>query len=314
MVVAVILALLPARTADADELELRKAARTAYDKAVQAHEQGDFAEAARQFAHADRLFPNDSVLKDALGEALRADAGVFGLMLVARAARSPNNAELQATAAKAREAFRGRAGRIEVDCPERCAVEIDGHSPEPDAERWLAVGPHVVVLTTSAYANHHDEHRIEVLPLETTRVQFVPPPPLAVVASSPSPSPLRAPAPAPAPAAPRAEGGISPAWFWLGAGLTVALGGATTLSALDVSSRRRDFADRGCSRVGSDACDADASDGRGAVTRTNVLLGATALLGAATVATLFFVRWKPTLTTTVGAGDSGMRVALTGRF
>lgn len=306
MVVAVLLALLPARTADADELELRQAARTAYDKAVQAHERGDFAEAARQFAHADGLFPNDSVLKDALGEALRADAGVFGLMLVARAARSPNNVELQAAAAKVRETFRGRAGRIAVECPEPCVLEIDGQSPEPDAERWLAVGPHVVVLTASAYPDHHDEHRVEVLPLETTRVQFVPPLALAVVPPSPPP--------APAPAAPRAEGGISPAWFWLGAGLTVALGGATTLSGLDVSARRRDFADRGCSRVGSDACDADASDGRGAVTRTNVLLGATAVLGAATVATLFFVRWKPTLTTSVGAADSGMRVALTGRF
>lgn len=287
--------------------EPRNAAHAAYERAIKAHERGDFASAAREFARADRLIPNDSVLKDAIGEALRADDAPFGAMLVARSARSPDNAALQAVAAKANEAFRGRAGRIEIECAS-CKAELDGSSPDPDADRWLTVGPHVVVLTEEAHPDYRDEHRIDVSPLETTRVRFVPPPARAIA------RPALQPAPAP-PAAPHvAPGGISPAWFWLGAGLTVALAGATTLSGLDVSSRRRDFSDQGCARVGSDTCDAVASDGRGAVTRTNVLLGATALLGAATVATVFLVRWKPTLTTSLGAGSNGMRLALTGRF
>lgn len=102
-------------------------------------------------------------------------------MLVARAARSPNDAELQAVVAKVKERFRGRAGRIETECPESCALEVDGRAPEPDAEGWVAIGPHIVVLTTDAHPGHRDNHQIEVLPLETTHVRFVRPAVAAVV-------------------------------------------------------------------------------------------------------------------------------------
>lgn len=295
--------------AQAADPELTQAARAAYDNAVRAHERGDFAGAAREFAHADRLVPNDSVLKDALRETLRADSAVFGLMLVARAARSPNNTELQAVVAKANETFAGRAGRIAIECPESCSLEVDGRPLDPDAERWLAVGRHVVVLTTDSNPEYRDEHRIEVVPLETTRVRFAAPATSEVATTIPStPPPSGTVSPRPA------AGGISPAWFWGGLGMTLAFAGATTISGLDVSSRRQDFHDQKCSEVGSDTCDEHASAGRRAVTRTNVLLGATTAFAAATVATFFFVRWRPTLTTSVGTADGGMRLSLAGRF
>lgn len=57
VVVAMILTVLP-RSAGAASPELAKAAHAAYDSAVKAHEQGDFAQAAHDFAKADRLVPN----------------------------------------------------------------------------------------------------------------------------------------------------------------------------------------------------------------------------------------------------------------
>jgi hypothetical protein len=227
--------------------------------------------------------------------------------LIARAARSPTNADLQEVVTKAKEKFRGRAGRIEVECTESCALEVDGHSLDPDADRWVASGPHVAVLTSDAHPGYRDEHPIEIVPLETTRVHFVPRPmPAVVLPPTPQPSPSAAPH--------TGDGGISPAWFWLGAGITVALAGATTISGFDVSSRRTAFENGQCPAVGSDACDQRSNDGREAVTRTNVLLAATAATGAATVATIFLVRWKPTMTTSVAATGDSARMTLTGRF
>jgi hypothetical protein len=261
----------------------QEAARTAYDDAVSAHERSDYPRAARGFAHADRLVPKDSALRDAIAEATRADDAPLALMLVARARRSPQNAELQQIAANARDKFRGRAGRYQSECAEPCSVEVDGKEADPELEGWIPVGSHVIALTTEGY---RDEHRVEILPLETTVVTFArpKPKPAAITLSTPQALPE-------SPAGP-SRGGLSPAWFWAGAGLTLALAGASVASGLDVTSRRDDFDAHRCSAAGSAACDDLASSGRGAVTRTNILLGGAVVVGVATLVTMFFVRWK----------------------
>lgn len=256
------------------------AAHAAYDDALEAHRQGDYARAARGFAHADRLVPNDSALRDALVEATRSGDAPLGLMLVARARRSPANAAVQESAAKASSVFRGRAGRYQTECGEPCSVEVDGRPADPEYEGWLTVGPHVIVLTSQG---HRDEHRIEILPLETTAVRF---------AHAPAPNEAAPPAATPPSPAQASDHGLSPAWFWAGAGLTVALAGATTISGLDVNSQRADFDARHCGAAGSASCDDLASSGNSAVTRTNVLLGATVVFGIATLVSTFFVTWK----------------------
>src|SRR5262249_37417131 len=79
--------------------------------------------------------------------------------------------------------------------------------------------------------------------------------------------------------------GIAPTWFWIGAGLTVALAAGTTASGVDTLAKHNDY-------LGTrDAAGYDA--GRAAQTRTNVLLVSTGVVGVVTVALgLFAVRWS----------------------
>jgi len=160
-------------------------------------------------------------------------------------------------------------------------------------------------MTSDAHPGHRDEHRVEVLALETSPIRFVPPPRGPVVATAPRPV---------APPRPAPRGGLSPVWFYAGAGATLVLAGATAISGFDVNRRRTEFEDGNCPAVGNDVCNQSASDGRAAVTRTNILLGATAVVGGVTAATLFFVRWRSGVTTSVGAAQGGPRMTLTGHF
>jgi hypothetical protein len=118
-------------------------------------------------------------------------------------------------------------------------------------------------------------------------------------ASAPAPAPAPASAPAPAPAlslslapahtlAPSTS--PSPAWFWLAAGATVVAGGVTVAAAVDTSSRHAAF-ERTCGANPASTCSSLRSDGISAQTRTNVLLGVTGALAAATLVVAFVVRW-----------------------
>jgi hypothetical protein len=87
----------------------------------------------------------------------------------------------------------------------------------------------------------------------------------------------------PVEAAPRESSGWSPAVFWVGTGLTVALGAATLWSGLDtVKNPGEDKVKEACSRGDSD-CQTLYDEGRSRQGRTNILLGATAGVGILTV-------------------------------
>lgn len=99
------------------------------------------------------------------------------------------------------------------------------------------------------------------------------------------------PAAAGAETAPRSpEGsGLSPAWFVAGLALTAAAGGGAIASGLDTKGRHDDFVAARCPEPGpTGECARLADEGSGAQARTNVLIGVTAALGAAT-AVLGFV-------------------------
>jgi len=287
------------------------AAREAYDKAVALHSRKQFAAAARQFALADQLIPSDSVLADALDASVTADDSAFGSMLTARAARSPQHLELQRAVSKAKEKFRGRAGRVELHCAGSCETEVDGKPLDPANEGWLTAGPHVVVFTTTAYPSYRDEHRVDVSSADTAVVTFRAPASSAVALapSSAEPKPLD-----------QEHHGVSPAWFWVGVGVTAAVAGGTIISGISASNTHKDFEDQRCGQQGSTDCLQRADDGKSAVTRTNILLGATAVSAVATTLVgLFLVDWKPrgesapvSASFSVGPGDA--RAVLTGSF
>ena len=105
-----------------------------------------------------------------------------------------------------------------------------------------------------------------------------------------------------------ASGGLSPAWFFAGAGLTLVLGGLTVASGVDTLAKKDDF--------DLDKTEDRAADGRAAMLRTNLLLGGAGLAALGTAALgLFAVEWgsgKGGAAAAVSPAGAGARI--TGRF
>jgi hypothetical protein len=85
------------------------------------------------------------------------------------------------------------------------------------------------------------------------------------------------------PAPPSSRGGISPAVFITGAVLTAGLAGALIWSGTDTLA--------GVPAYQMNPTPDALAEGQARELRTNVLIGATAVVGAATLTTLFFTRW-----------------------
>jgi hypothetical protein len=303
-------ALLIAAPALGDDARAR--AREAYDRGTAAHKRGDFAQAAVDYALADEMAPSPVALRAAIDEAVRADDAALGMELVARAGRAPAPSDLAKSVAAARTKFQGKAGVVRLRCPSTCMATLDGKPLAVNKDAWSTVGQHTVVIQVGDDAQ---QRLIEVkadAPAELAPTPRPQAPPAAT--SAPPEAPAPAPAPLPAPERPRGENspaapapyvtpapepapaaapGLSPVWFFVGAGATLALGAGSALSALDTSSKHDDFVKAGCDARGSPACDAASTNGESAQARTNILLAVTAVVGVVTVVIgAAFTRWS----------------------
>lgn len=252
----------------------RARARTAYEAATRAATQGDYASAARLFAAADDLVPSDAALESALKAAMLAGEAVLGMRLVERASGRTESATLAPVAAEARARFAARVGTLVVDCGGvACTAALDGEALVPGAPKLCEVGAHAVSIR---HRDHADDRTIAIEPGATLRIVYAPPPPAPPIAAPPPRLPR------PDAAAPRA-GGLSPVWFWMGAGVTALTGGAAIASAVDTRARHDDYLATG----------AGAGDGRSAQARTNVLFFATLGLAALTTSlAVFAIDWS----------------------
>ena len=85
---------------------------------------------------------------------------------------------------------------------------------------------------------------------------------------------------------------LDPLWFYVSAGATVVLGGVTVWSALDTQSAFDKY-ESDLPKLTQAQADSRVEDGHAKETRTNILLGATAVAGVATAAIgLFLVDWS----------------------
>ncbi|MEI9950988.1 MAG: hypothetical protein WDO74_18925 [Pseudomonadota bacterium] len=88
------------------------------------------------------------------------------------------------------------------------------------------------------------------------------------------------------------SGKLPPTAFWVGVGLTAALGGATLWSGIDTQNNPGPDRVREACKAGSPDCDSLYNEGLDKQHRTNILLGVTAGLGVATaVVGVFFTDW-----------------------
>jgi len=246
------------------------AAREAYSQGAAAYEAHDFARASTLLAQADELLPNPVVLKLALAASLQADDPVVGMALVLRAEKRAVDGSLADLAHDGRGRFEGRVGLVRVACAghRRCRAHV-GAQAAGDGERIVAAPGAVEVVFDEPVRTVH-----VTVAAKTTTDAVEPALPPVHTASQPAPPPAREPS------------GLSPAFFWAGAGASAILGGLTGVSALDGKSQHDEFLL--AARRTPDAKDR----GQDAETRTNVLLAATLITAAATsVVGLFFTRW-----------------------
>jgi len=304
MIAAAVILLVPA-LAWAAEPDLARA-RDAYDRGVRAHAAGDEGAAAKAFAEADALAPTTASLEAALEAAMRADDVALGAELLERSqARPDRDTALTKTIENARTRFANRAGTVRLDChgSVKCLLAIDGRAADTSKTVYVAAGPHTIVVQQGPV---RFEKLVEVVANQTTAVSAGDPVVL-------SPAPVM-PTVEPAITRPPPPKGISPVYFWIGAGLTVIAGGFATWSGLSAVSDHDDFVRRGCAPGASGPkpgdCESLSDSGASATLRTNLLVGATALLAINTaVLGAIFVRWSPAPAGAVG-GTLGIGGAL----
>lgn len=250
-----------------------------FDAGSKAFAEGKFREAAQLFQRAHVEAPHPHALWNAghawarAGEAARA-ANAFSLYLEV----APQSAQDRAVAeSKLAELSTGLA-RLLVEPSGLEDVRVDG-SPALSARIWTDPGTHRITARLGGVAVRAER---AVAAGETVRVVLEPP--TAGPATSPPAAPAPAPAPRPPTPPPEANGGWSPAVFWIGAGTTALLGGATIVSGLATQSAH----DRWVASPSGSGLD----DGRGLQSLTNGLFWGTALVGALTaVCGVWLVRW-----------------------
>jgi hypothetical protein len=288
------------------------AAAEAYDAGVQAHRQKDYGRAATLFARADELAPDPAARLAALKSVLLADDPVLGMTLAERAARAgPMDAPLAEAVKAAREKFEPRVGRLRVAC-DACAATVDGSPVAIGQEILVTRGEHTVETSTDGRVERRSisvgADPVSISPAPATAVVAVVAPPLPPPAASESTAARPMPTMATGPrTADRASGGLSPAWFFVGAGITVLAGGLTIASGIDVRNRESEFY-----RAPTEQ---KAVDGQSAETRTYVLGGITGAAALATAALgIFAVSWTDGPLVRIGAAERSAGVSVRSRF
>jgi hypothetical protein len=277
----------PARAGEPSERD-RKAAQASFQEAQRAFKAGDFRHAAEKFDEAYKRAPHHAPLWNAgrawhrAGELTRA-ANIYAKYL----REAPPKAPDRNRAIVALKEVQAKLGRIDVHATDVSEVKVDGEPFEGEGV-YVIPGAHVVEGRTTNDA--HEPVRVpqSVAAGETVSVALVPPSPPPAAAPAPAPVAVLIPATAPLPSttSPHASSGISPAFFVVGTVLTLAAGGVTVWSGLDVQKKKDDY-------LGGPQTQDRYDAGKSAELRTNVLLGVTGGLALLTAVTgLFLVDWK----------------------
>lgn len=277
--------------------------RRAFEAGIDAYQKENWANAAKHFEAAHVLRPHPVVLfnwalaEQKLGRHVRA-IGQFDRVL----ADPQTPKELLPEVQKEKEAAEKGLAILEIDA-------------DPKAERFVDEKP----VDGSTARVDPGEHRVRLVQdgktlLDKTltvkageRVRLAVDRPKEVMVFAPPPKPPPKPAPPPP--------GPSPLWFYAGAGVTAVLGGVTAWSAFDTKRAFDDY-ERDLPSLNQREADARVADGHDKELRTNLLIGATALVAAGTAALgLFVVDWGPRregASATLFIGPAGLSAA--GRF
>jgi hypothetical protein len=261
---------LSSTTANVCAQDARGDAAKAFDEGVKLYEKASYADAARAFLRADGLAPSRDALSNALAAARRSNDHLLVVTAAERAiARDSTEPELATNGRRALAEAAQHLARVDLKCePTPCEVAIDGKLVEAGV-RFLLPGTHVL----SAKAGEARAQQAENLAAGTEYTILLHP-------KKPGEQQVKADVkttkkPTEGKPKPRAsDKPLPPAVFYTGVGLTVVLAGITTWSGFDALNAKNDLPD--------DPTKKEVTDVRNKVTRTDIFLAATVVVGGLT--------------------------------
>ncbi len=264
--------------------ERQAAAEAAYDRGSQAFRGGDYPTAARWYETANELAPSANALIQAMRSHQRAGnhqrAGTLALDLIDRYGE-----RMERHARPVVDEVAPTAVRVDVTC-DGCSLVVDG---EAEGRRSFFLRPDTDHLIVARFESGDVEDHVMGGPGEQRELTFEPP---AVEGDTDGGADdVTAPFPDPDadtrggrdtggrgggdPRPVEPSGGISPVFAIVGSVLTVGAGAALAWSGLDTLDARDDYEQAPTRQK--------LEDGRDLELRTNILIGATAGLGALTI-------------------------------
>jgi len=287
-------------------------ASSEFDAGVVQFRKKDYEGAGAHFEAADAAAPSPNALRQAIRARSQAGQGARAATLAAAAlARYAHDAATTKVARDAIEKFEPVLHKVHVQCASPCTLSIvagEGTTrvPGEPAKSWVVyLDPGSVTIASSfvdaggasvdgpaepveAKVGGEVDLHFDATPKPAPTAA---PPPVAAppptVPSKPDPAPDE-----PKTEEPKAEGnGISPVFFGIGAGATVALGAATIWSGVDTINNPGTAAVMMACQGKGPSCPLY-QEGLSKQTRTNALVGATVGTAAVTVVLAIFTRWK----------------------
>jgi hypothetical protein len=269
----VAMAALPAMAQDAASAtpDDRKQAAKDFAEGDRAFKDGDFRQAAESYERAYHRVPHHSALWNAARAWHRAGELSRAANLYTRYLReAPASARDRNSAQRALNELSSRLARLEIHATDVGSVQVDGQ-PADAGGVFVTPGAHVVEGRTSDGQLVRQPQTVQAG--DVVSVALVPP------AAAPP-----APPPAPPPVEERPHHGWSPVVVYFEGAVTLALAGITVWSGFDTLQQKDTF-DRSPNQNNLDV-------GKDKQTRTNLLIAATAGMGAVTALTaIVLVDW-----------------------
>lgn len=308
---ASLLAVVPAAADDpADPSRIKRAAEQ-FDLGVAAFKAKRFEEAAQHFEAADEAVPGVKSLRLAIRARTEAGHGWRAATLAAQALdRYGTDADTVKLAKETVQLYEALLHKLSVSCASPCVLAVGSRAVHGGSTtRWVVyLEPGKTTVNASFFGNTTAKPRsIDAVAGGSTEVRFEPPePPKPLPTAEPTTTATSTSTAAPDPTAtstststgdvppddkPPVSKGIHPAFFGVGLGLTAAAGGVLAWSGVDtLQNPGPDKVRAACAGKGPDC--PEYKLGLDNQLRTNILVGVTAGVGAATVLLAIFTRWS----------------------
>ena len=285
---------------DAPTADDIRAAAEAFDLGRRSFKAKDYVEAAEHFEAADLRAPSATALELALRSRDRAGQLDRAATLAALAqARHPDEEFTK----KLAPGILKRAGEelhsVSARCDSPCELVIDtklAHG-KPTTERTVFVVPGKHSIRAGWSGGRTDSEEVEATAGGKSELSFTAPPEPEPEKTPPSTAAEPTAEPEATSEEPQQDsgaerkGGLPPAVFFVGAGLTAVAGGITIWSGIDTKNNPgADAVREKC--VGRGTSCPEYQEGRDKQLRTNVLIGVTATLGVATAVVGILTNWS----------------------